>query len=104
MNDEQLKKAALDEIAEFYQKNELQPGDFTWEDVAERLGKSRETARQIMGKLVRQGKYQAVRLTVSGHMRTVYRRAEDKKSVPHSQGSASGPNPLPEGEGGKQNS
>lgn len=78
MNDEQLKKAALDEIAEFYQKSELQPGDFTWEDVAERLKKSRETARQVMGKLVREGKYKTVRLTVNGHIRTVYRKVEEK--------------------------
>lgn len=74
--DAELKAAALAEIEEFYRHTERMPGDLTWEDVAAHLGKSRETARQVMSRLVAQGKFQKLRMPVDGHTRTVYRKVE----------------------------
>lgn len=63
----------IEEIRAYYQISEAQPGDVTTGMVANELGVSKETARTILMRMVKDGRLERVKISLNGKHATAYR-------------------------------
>lgn len=71
---EDLRKQIIDEIRSYHRGSESEPGDITTDDVANELGLSIESARLLMMRLVKEGKFTRLKARINGHTRFVFRK------------------------------
>lgn len=74
MIDDDLRKAIFEEIRAYHDGGDCKPGDITTDQVAQELGISIESARMLMLRLVRDGKFERVKARINGYTRFVFRK------------------------------
>lgn len=73
----------LAELSRLYDQrgDTRKPGDITPEEFAEMKKISKESARLFLRDLVKQGLFVPVKVRISGHMATIYRKVTEKTGL-----------------------